>query len=149
MKHSAGIALIYEDKLLLVHPSKARWSKMYGIPKGGIEEGESEFKAAIRETKEEIGFAVDKKKLKKSEQKSFFYLNKKGKKTKKITFFEYIVDENELSDLGMTPEKLVVPKEKLQLSEVDWAGFISKPNLVSKLLPNQFQIVELLSSLKY
>jgi 8-oxo-dGTP diphosphatase len=51
-----------EDDLefLLVHPSKATFKKrLFGIPKGLIEEGESEEATAVRETCEETGLQVE------------------------------------------------------------------------------------------
>lgn len=145
MKHSAGLAITFEDKLLVVHPTRAPWRKMFGIPKGTIEPNETEYEAAIRETQEEIGFQADRSKIDKNSAQEIFYINKKGKKTKRVVFFEYKLDRSELPNLGIDSENLVVPKERLQIAEVDWAGFISKSSLKDKMLPNQYQMVKLLS----
>jgi 8-oxo-dGTP pyrophosphatase MutT (NUDIX family) len=53
---AAGIAIIWGTKILLVHPTGGSWQKRtLGIPKGSIEEGETELEAALRETFEETG----------------------------------------------------------------------------------------------
>lgn len=46
---SCGIIVFNEDKILLVHHNKGHW----GLPKGHVEENETEEETAIRETKEE------------------------------------------------------------------------------------------------
>ncbi|MEI1249658.1 NUDIX domain-containing protein [Rhizobium aouanii] len=64
---SAGL-LLYRRvssniEVLLVHPGGPFWARKdeaaWSIPKGLIEPGEDELAAAIRETTEELGFAVD------------------------------------------------------------------------------------------
>ncbi|MFA5234080.1 MAG: NUDIX domain-containing protein [Sulfurimonas sp.] len=50
MKKSAGILIQYKDKFLIV---KSTGFPTWGIPKGGVGNGESEIDAAIRETFEE------------------------------------------------------------------------------------------------
>lgn len=66
-KRSAGL-LIYRHRpdgpdVLLVHPGGPFWAKKddgaWSIPKGLVEDGEDELAAARRETREEIGVAVD------------------------------------------------------------------------------------------
>ncbi|MBY2908642.1 NUDIX domain-containing protein [Rhizobium leguminosarum] len=64
---SAGLLLyrrVSRDiEVLLVHPGGPFWAKKdeaaWSIPKGLIEPGEGELAAAIRETAEELGVAVD------------------------------------------------------------------------------------------
>ena len=59
MDKSAGIIIILNNKkVLLAHPTNSRWTNTYSFPKGGIEEGESQIDAAIREFKEETSIEV-------------------------------------------------------------------------------------------
>ena len=57
-KYSAGLAIIYDEKILLLRASERKHNKSYGIPKGKLEEGETNLEAAIRETREECGVNV-------------------------------------------------------------------------------------------
>jgi len=56
MKSSYGVLIIVDNKILL-----CRWRKspFWGLPKGGIEEGESPIDTAVRECWEEIGIKLD------------------------------------------------------------------------------------------
>src|ERR1017187_2463293 len=61
IKVSAGIVLILNgSKILLVHPSKAKWFGTYSVPKGGVNVGESDIDAALRELREETSLVVSK-----------------------------------------------------------------------------------------
>ncbi len=58
MRNRAGIILIEDDKLALIE--RHRGGLHYFIfPGGGIDEGEGEEQAAIREAKEELGIVVE------------------------------------------------------------------------------------------
>jgi predicted NUDIX family NTP pyrophosphohydrolase len=63
-RESSAGCLVYrtvddEIQFLLVHPSGASFRKrLFGIPKGLPEEGESPREAAVRETREETGLEV-------------------------------------------------------------------------------------------
>ncbi len=57
-KLSAGLAIIWDGKVLLGHTTGRKLNTGWGIPKGGIDKGESKINAAIRETYEELGVKV-------------------------------------------------------------------------------------------
>mgnify|MGYP001583285597 CR=1 FL=1 len=55
----AGVCLVEENKVLLTRQSsEADQPNKWGLPAGGVEEGETLSEAAIRETREEIGIDV-------------------------------------------------------------------------------------------
>lgn len=143
-KISAGLAIIYNNKLLLAHPYNRRWYNSYGIPKGGVDEGETYLDAAIRETKEEVGINVPKKLIDKKENKFFVSFSPKNKKGYTKVVYYYVVKIDNLSQLGITD--LRIPKKQLQLEEVDWAGFIDYKELQKRITPSQIPLINNLIS---
>lgn len=133
IEYSAGILFIYKNKLLLVHPTGKSWYGSYSYPKGKIEKNETPLDAAIRETKEEIGIDTPINLLDKKQYQLNYKIKNKGQK---IAFY-YICRINNLSDINLNNE--VVPKNQLQLNEVDWAGFVdyndAKKRLSKAFLP--------------
>ena len=115
IKKSAGLVIVYNDEILLIHPTNANWKDSYQIPKGMIEDFEVPLDAAIRETKEELGldFTEHFKDHHGICDGIISYKNGKGKTYKKVLYF--IVRLN---------EKIELDKTKLQLDEIDWAGFL-------------------------
>jgi ADP-ribose pyrophosphatase YjhB (NUDIX family) len=73
MEISAGLLIIWENKILLAKPAKAV-KNMWGIPKGKLEPGESYLDAAIRETQEEIGIKIPLSKI----SSEYFTINYKN-----------------------------------------------------------------------
>tara|TARA_Y100000389_G_scaffold169467_1_gene175782 strand:- start:501 stop:974 length:474 start_codon:yes stop_codon:yes gene_type:complete len=119
---AAGVAITFEGKVLLVHPTGASWKKSaVGIPKGGIQDGEDILTAAIRELKEETGILLSRDDLLKKEMQSVDKYNSKGDIIQVLNY--YIFPIKELSEIGMS--SLKVDKSNLQLEEIDWAGFIN------------------------
>jgi 8-oxo-dGTP pyrophosphatase MutT (NUDIX family) len=119
---AAGVAITFEGKVLLVHPTGASWkTSAVGIPKGGIQDGEDILTAAIRELKEETGILLSREDLLKKEMQSVDKYNSKGDIIQVLNY--YIFPIKELSEIGMT--SLKVDKSSLQLEEIDWAGFIN------------------------
>ena len=135
MVQSAGLAIIYQDKILLVKPTNARWWKSYGIPKGHVEEGESTIDAAIREVKEEIGIEIPKFMI--GEEHEIFYI-KKEKQWKRIAYFYVLISD--LSDIGLDSE--IISKNMLQLEEVEWAGFVPFEEARSRMIPAMVEIID-------
>lgn len=117
MEHSAGILMVYKNKVLLCHPTNGPWNYCMP-PKGHIEKGESKKEAAVRETFEETGLLIEKKKL----GNSFLvrYTNKNGTKCQKeVTIF--VCEIESLGEIGLSSEQ--VPTEMLELEENDSARF--------------------------
>lgn len=119
MQKSAGILFLYGGKMLLAHSKNSKWFGTFMPPKGCIEEYETKEEAACRETEEEIGICVDPSLLGKMHTIQY---KKKEKIYKEVYIFEYIVKD--LKDLGLESEE--IPKENLQLEEIDYAKFMSK-----------------------
>lgn len=134
---AAGVAIIWQEKILLIHPANASWQKStMGIPKGGIDHGESELDAAIRETFEETGIKLEISQLEPAPQHIDFY--RKDKIVGTLTY--YVCRISELSEIGLT--SAVVPKTQLQLTEVDWAGFVEIKEAYAKMSHSQLIILD-------
>ena len=128
MKISAGVVIIYDNKVLLCHPTNASKYNSYSFPKGGVNDKEGLISAAIRECLEETGIKIEESQISKT------FLVEYTKKnsaliTKKVHLF--LVKINSLEEVGLDSE--VVPKSSLQLEEVDWAGFLTKDQCADKV----------------
>lgn len=137
-KSSAGIVIIYQDLILLAHPTHGS-DVLWGISKGGIDAGETPLQAAIRETREEIGFDVKIEDLEK-DPIIFEYVDKKGKKYK--TVYCYIL---KLKTMPAFVENNIWPTMMLQLEEIDKAKFYTKTEAENKIF---WRMENLLSLLK-
>jgi len=120
IEKSAGLVIVYNNSILLGHPTNAVWQGTYSIPKGKIEDGETALETAIRETKEEVGIEISPKMVEPGEPKVVNYKNKQGKTYKKVFWFVVKINDSDL----IKHVHPVVPKELLQLNEIDWAGFL-------------------------
>lgn len=141
MKISAGICIIYNNKILLCHPTNSSWLATYSPPKGGLNEFEDLLKAAIRETKEEIGINIlDTLISNTGSPIEIVYKNKLNRITKIV--YIYTVYINNLSEINLTSE--IIAKEQLQLEEVDWAGFLSKEEIEIKMFHRFLPLLNLL-----
>jgi 8-oxo-dGTP pyrophosphatase MutT (NUDIX family) len=134
-KKSAGLAIIYDNKILLAHTTSRGWYGSYGIPKGGIDDGESKLDAAIRETQEEVGINIPKKLIDPTEYTFTVSTKKYGHK---IVYY-YIVKIDDLSQIGL--KDLRVPKKQLQIEEVDWAGFLDYKEAMKRVMKSQIPLV--------
>lgn len=140
-KYSAGLAIIYDNKILLGHTTGRGWYASYGIPKGGIELSESKLEAAIRETYEEVGIKISPSMIDKAEHT--FTLTSNQHKYNKVVYY-YIVMVNDLKDIGLT--ELKVPKNQLQVSEIDWAGFLDYSEAKKRVMKSQAALIDNLLS---
>jgi len=132
MKTSAGLAIVYENKILLVHPTNAPWVGSYSIPKGEIENHDEDLlDTAIRETYEEIGVRYDKNAINKNPEK-IDYKDKRGRIYKRVWYYVIEIEE---------PPRSV----KLDMNEVDWVGFLDKEEAKKRILP---KLMDILTNLK-
>lgn len=131
MKISAGLAVIYQNKILLVHPTNAPWIGSYGIPKGEIEDGENLIDAAFRETAEETGIYFNKEDLLFDNPYCVEYKSNSGQVYKKVYYF-----------LLYLHEPIFPHQFSLQLEEVDWAGFLSYEEAEIKITPRLKEILD-------
>ena len=141
-RRSAGIAIVWQGKVLLAHTTGRNFKTGYGIPKGGIEKGETHLAAAIRETSEEIGIKVPTK-LIGSNEYSFVVTARKYKYNKIVSYF--IVELDSLDQIGLKEPK--VPKSKLQLDEVNDARFLDLAAASKVIMKSQIPVLNTLTSL--
>ena len=141
IKKSAGLAIIYDGMILLGHTTGRGWYGSYGIPKGGIEIGEDNISAAIRETYEEVGIKVPKKLIDPTEHT--FVVTSKNKNHNKIVYY-YIVKINDLSQIGLKDIK--ISKSNLQVEEIDWAGFLTYNDAIKRIMKSQLSLINNLAS---
>lgn len=129
IKVSAGILILYKDKILLAHGTNSPWWKSYTPPKGGLEQGESPVQAASREVKEEVGISIDPEVLK--ENLIVEYSTPTGKKYKIVHLFIHRIDS--LAEIGLQDEH--IPFSQLQREEIDEAKFMDWNEVQKKILP--------------
>jgi len=122
VKKSAGVIIILnQEKVLLCHPTNSKWFETYSFPKGQVDSGETPIQTAIRELKEEVSITISESQISNPKDPIVVEYDRKGKKYKMV--YLYTVYINKLSEIGLTSD--VIPKENLQLSEIDWAGFLT------------------------
>lgn len=135
--NKAGVVIQYRNKILLTHATNSSWRvRPFSIPKGNIEPGESEKEAAIRELYEETSISLDPEKL--SYPESIVLYNSKGIPASTLTYFVAKIESP--LEIGIIGD--VVPKSRLQLMEIDWAGFISVEEAYDKLHQSQLIILD-------
>lgn len=115
MVESAGLVILYDNKILLEHPKGQKWFSTYSIPKGNIEEGENPLSAALRETEEELGLKFTADQIEPNDKGYINYTDNKSDIYKRVYF--YILKLN---------APINIDQSKLQKDEIDWAGFLSK-----------------------
>ena len=130
IKISAGTAILFKNKILLCHPTNLHWVNSFSPPKGGVDEGETLLQAALRETREEVGINLLPSQISNIDSPiEFLYINKKGELFKKV--YMYIVKIDSLSEIDASSE--VLDTDRLQASEVTWAGFMTKDEAMDKI----------------
>ncbi|MBY5393954.1 NUDIX domain-containing protein [Rhizobium leguminosarum] len=150
---SAGLLLyrrVSSDiEVLLVHPGGPFWARKdeaaWSIPKGLIEPGEDELAAAIRETAEELGVAVDGRFTPLGEYRQ------PGGKTVVAWSIEAdpVLDVNTIQSFEFEMEWPPRSGQVESFPEVDRAGWFSPPDAAIKLLKGQRpMIADLLTHLE-
>jgi ADP-ribose pyrophosphatase YjhB (NUDIX family) len=139
---AVGVAIIWNNKILLVHPTNGTWKKgICGIPKGGLEEGEDPLDGALRELYEETGITLTPAQLDhEPQQVTFFRGNRENGK-----LIYYVCKISELSEIGLESER--IPKNQLQLEEIDWAKFVSPEEAYPIMSRGQLIILDRLLTL--
>lgn len=135
IRESAGLAIVYKGMLLLAKTAGRKDARSWGIPKGGIEEGESKIDAAIRETREELGIKVPNK-LVKGHAYQLVVNAKKYGYYKHIYYF--VVEIKDLSEIGLT--SLEVPKRQLDLKEISASRFMTRSEAQESIMISQQKI---------
>ena len=132
-KTVAGLCIVYDNKMLLVKHGK---KGTLGIPKGEADEGEDLLDAAIRETQEETGIRVNKSKIKPDPY--VVDVHDEGSIKKQIVYFlVQVVNPNEI---GINSD--ILSKDKLDLSEISWAGFVNPNDAYPNISRNQLIILD-------
>lgn len=135
-RYSAGIAIVYDGKVLLGHTAGRSSSHSYGISKGGIDQGESNLEAAIRETKEEFGIEIPEKLIGKDEYT--FVVTSRKYKYNKVVYY-YILEIEDLSQIGL--KTLEIPKSQLQIKEIDRAVFVGYQEAMQLIMKSQAPVI--------
>ena len=140
MERSAGIAIIYDGKILMAHATNAPWYRSWMPPKGKIEEGETEEEAACREVEEECGISIDPDMLGKRHVIPYTK-GTGGKKFKEVYIFEFRI--NSLGDVGIPSLiKGEIPKYMLQEEEVSDARFMDYEECQVRALPRYIPMID-------
>lgn len=139
---SAGVVIILRnEKVLLCHPSGHRWTNSYSFPKGHLDEGETQIQAALRELKEETSVVIDESLIENKDNPILVdYKNKSGFNYKKVYLF--ITRINSVEDIGLTDE--IIDKSRLQIEEVDWAGFLTKDEAKKRIFGRFSHLLDLI-----
>jgi hypothetical protein len=69
------------------------------------------------------------------------YKNKNGKKYRKLVLYKVYI--NNISEIGMYSE--ILTKDKLQLKEVDWCGFLDKKEAQIRIFHRMISLIDLIS----
>jgi ADP-ribose pyrophosphatase YjhB (NUDIX family) len=121
---SAGLVVVQNHKILLVHPRNASWWGTYSIPKGIVEPGESPWLTALRETQEETGLLMEKNET----VGCVGQIDYPGTKKSVLIFLAYL--EHPVF-LDFEPN-----------DEVDWVGFLTEEKAKPRILPQFKQLLE-------
>jgi len=130
---SVGIVFNYGKLFLLVHPTGFKHNN-WSYPKGRVESGEDWNEAAIREFQEETGVKLPKNFL---DNKKLYELNPVEKQSgiKHYWYYKHSLTHEEFETYFNS--EFVIPKENLQIEEIDEARFI-EIETAKKLISGKF-----------
>lgn len=135
---TSGIVFIYNNKILLLHPSNEKWNKSFSYPKGHVDIGETIKNAAIRETSEEIGVKIKENLL---DNNNLYRIVNNDKDSIKIDYY-YIIKLDEKLFKKLFRSDPIVKNSKLQKKELDWAGFMKKEPSINKIKPRLKRVLD-------
>jgi 8-oxo-dGTP pyrophosphatase MutT (NUDIX family) len=136
-KITAGIVLLFNNKILLIHPTNGSWrNNTCGIPKGKVEDGEDVFEAALRELREETGILLEPSLVDPTPNSVDFYQAKRP--SGKLVYF--VCEISSLDEIGLSDMRL--PTSMLQVEEVDWAKFVGRDEAYSLVTSAQLIILD-------
>lgn len=129
----AGLVVIQNNKILLVHPKGSKWKYSYSIPKGHINPGEDLIDTALRETREEVGLNFKKNEIADTKLRFIDYVDKSGNVYKRVYYY-----------LLFPSYKIKKSDLKAQQKEVDWVGFLSKSEAKKRINPKLKEVLKFL-----
>lgn len=139
---SAGVAITYQDKILLIHPNGAMPHAKWGIPKGKQEPGEELYETASRELAEEVSIYVSPDILKALPQHGIKYRPARGGKSyKTIHAFHYHIQD--LSQIGL--KSLQVPISQIKYDENDMGRFMTYQEAADRMFWKQRPLIDKLN----
>ena len=119
MIYSAGLAIFYQNRLLLAKPARSKKENTWSIPKGKCENNETFIQTAIRETREEVGICINPNQLSEGPFQLDFK-DKDGELYKSVIY--YTVYLKKCIDIG---EDFKLPKRMLSSKEIADAKFMT------------------------
>jgi 8-oxo-dGTP pyrophosphatase MutT (NUDIX family) len=143
MKRAAGIFIIRkDDRLLICHPTGN--DNFWTVPKGTVEEGESNAAAAVRETKEEAGLDIPIDNLVELDPSKY----KSGKKT----IYPFTFRESNRNDLSLDTAEMScmskidkgVDTGKFEIDDYKWVTFDEAQSLLHEAQSRCLQAISIM-----
>ena len=130
---ASGLVVIQDNKILLVKPRGGGKKGSYSIPKGHVDAGESLLKAAKRETSEETGIDTKNLVIKNPDQQKFIDYTDGDMVHKRVYYYS-----------AYPKDKIKDKHFKKQKKEVEWVGFLTKDQALTRISPRFLPLLKLL-----
>jgi 8-oxo-dGTP diphosphatase len=117
------VALIHQNRILLIKRSSGDYSGLWGLPGGKIEKDEHLSEAAIREIKEECGIDSEFKK----------YLG---------IISEHLIENNNITKHFLLHVCELIPNEIRENEETKWFELSEIDKIKEQLIPSDFYIIK-------